>query len=60
MESLGATFNQLPNMGQPLQNVDNIADIRIPNIPARIFNLNFLGNDLAWAVVRDGFNVLES
>jgi hypothetical protein len=47
LESLGATFNQLPNMGQPLQNVDNIADIRIPNIPARIFNLNFLGNDLA-------------
>jgi ubiquinol-cytochrome c reductase cytochrome b subunit len=59
LESLGATFNQLPNIGQPLQIVD-IADIRVPNIPARVFNLNFLGNDQAWAVVRDGFNVLES
>jgi ubiquinol-cytochrome c reductase cytochrome b subunit len=59
LESLGATFNQLPNIGQPLPIAD-IADIRIPNIPTRVFYFNFLSNDQAWAVVRDGFNVLES
>jgi hypothetical protein len=61
LASLGASFNELPILNQDIANVD-FADTlrRIPNIPVRIFNFDFLGHDLTLALVRDGFNILES